>query len=297
VPGTEVQRYMINFQDPYLMDSQNSLGLSASFYDRRYYEWDEQRLNGRISVGRQLVHSLAGDLTASFAFRGEKINVHDPVVPAGSGVTELDEVVGDNALYGFGFQVAYDTRDSAFLATEGHLIELGFEQVLGTFTYPRAEVDLRKYFLIHQRPDESGRHVLSVSTRFGWTGTDTPIYDHYYAGGFSTIRGFNFRSVAPRHPAWGIVVGGEMRLLASIQYLFPITADDMMRGVVFCDTGTVERRIDTWSDHYRVAPGVGLRLTIPAMGPAPIALDFAFPVSTNPGDQEEVFSFFIGFNN
>jgi outer membrane protein insertion porin family len=33
------------------------------------------------------------------------------------------------------------------------------------------------------------------------------------------------------------------------------------------------------------------------MGPAPIALDFAFPVLTAPGDQRQVFSFFVGFNH
>ena len=94
-----------------------------------------------------------------------------------------------------------------------------------------------------------------------------------------------------------MVVGGEVRLLASVQYLFPITADDMLRGVVFCDTGTVERTIDQWNDTYRVSPGIGLRIMIPAMGPAPIALDFAFPISTHPGDHEEVFSFLVGFNH
>ena len=165
------------------MDTAVSLGLSGFYRDRRFYEWDEQRLGGRVSLGYQFTH----DLTGSFAFRGAKINIHDPIVPPNC-VDELDEVVGDNALYGFGVRLAHDTRDSAFLATEGHLIEFGLEQVVGSFQYPRVEVDLRRYFLIHERPDGSGRHVLSLSTRFGWTGTDTPIYDHYYAGGFSTIR-------------------------------------------------------------------------------------------------------------
>jgi outer membrane protein insertion porin family len=45
-----------------------------------------------------------------------------------------------------------------------------------------------------------------------------------------------------------------------------------------------------------VAPGFGLRITIPMMGPAPIALDFAFPVVKEDGDQTEIFSFFVGFN-
>jgi len=39
-----------------------------------------------------------------------------------------------------------------------------------------------------------------------------------------------------------------------------------------------------------------LRITVPAMGPAPIALDFAFPIRTNDHDDEEVFAFFVGLN-
>ena len=91
-----------------------------------------------------------------------------------------------------------------------------------------------------------------------------------------------------------IHVGGDFELLASAEYMFPITADDMLRAVVFCDTGTVEPSINHWNETYRVAPGFGLRIAIPAMGPAPIALDFAFPVASQESDSKEVFSFFIG---
>ena len=48
-------------------------------------------------------------------------------------------------------------------------------------------------------------------------------------------------------------------------------------------------------DNFRVAPGFGLRITIPAMGPAPIALDFAFPIAKADTDLTQVFSFFVGF--
>jgi len=91
-----------------------------------------------------------------------------------------------------------------------------------------------------------------------------------------------------------VQVGGHFMALASAEYMFPLTADDMLRAVVFCDTGTVEKSIDSWEDKYRVAPGFGLRITVPQMGPAPIALDFAFPVSSSEFDREEVFSFFLG---
>jgi outer membrane protein insertion porin family len=135
--------------------------------------------------------------------------------------------------------------------------------------------------------------VLGLKTTAEITGDDTPLYEHYFHGGYSTIRGFDYRGASPRVNT--VPIGGHFGVLASMEYMFPITADDMLRGVVFCDTGTVEPSIDDWTDKYRVAPGFGLRITVPAMGPAPIALDFAFPAVNNPGDRIENFSFFVGF--
>ncbi len=293
VPGTTVQRYAVTFQEPYLFDSQVSLGLSGYFYNRIYNEYDEQRVGGRVAFGYQLTH----DWSVSAAYRGAKINITDPIDPT---IPDLAEVTGRNlALHGFGLSTSYDKRDNPFMATQGHVLEASIEQVLGSFQYPRMELDAKKYFTLHERPDGSGRHVLSVSGHAGWSGDDTPIYDRFYAGGFSTIRGFQFRGASPHvysvSAGEDAFIGGNFELLASVEYLFPITADDMVRGVVFCDTGTVEPTMDNWSNNYRVSPGFGLRICVPAMGPAPIALDFAFPVAWQPGDQFEMFSFFVGF--
>jgi outer membrane protein insertion porin family len=285
VPGTEVQRYAVNFQEPYLLNTSVGLGLSGYYYDRRYREWDEQRVGGRVSLSYQFTPDLSGVA----AFRGANIKIFDPI----ANIPELTEVLGSNALYGFELRLIHDTRDSNFLPTEGHLFQISAEQVIGSFEYPRGEIDLRQYFMLRQRPDGSGRHVLCLGGKVAVSGDETPIYEHYFAGGFTTIRGFDFREASPRN--MGIVVGGEFMLLASAEYMFPITADDALRGVVFVDTGTVEPTIDNWTDDYRVAPGFGLRITIPAMGPAPSALDLAFPVAHQQGDDIQNFSFFVGF--
>ncbi len=91
-----------------------------------------------------------------------------------------------------------------------------------------------------------------------------------------------------------VVVGGQFELLGTAEYLFPITADDALRAVVFCDFGTAEKTVAINGDQFRVAPGFGLRINVPAMGPAPIALDFATPVALAHGDQVQNFSFFVG---
>jgi outer membrane protein insertion porin family len=287
-PGSEVNRYLLSFQEPYLFDQPVSFGLSGSYFDRRFRDWDEQRLGGRVSLGYQWVER---DLSATLSYRGESVNIHDASVPT---LPELAEVLGSNSLHGFRLTMINDTRDSPFLPTQGHYFEVAGEQVIGTFDYPRITTDFRKYFLVHERPDHSGRHVISASTSIGYTGTNTPIYEHFFAGGFATFRGFDFRGASPVDTATNVQVGGEFQWLNSVQYLFPITADEMLHGVVFCDFGTVERKVEI--KDFRVAPGVGLRITVPAMGPAPIALDFAWAATHADFDDREVFTFSLGFS-
>lgn len=286
-PGTEVQRYLASWQEPYLMDTPISLNLSGSFFTRRYEEWDEERIGGRIGLGYNWTEN---DLSASVTYRGEKVNVRevgsliassDPFIAA-----KATEMQGDNTLHGFGIRVVNDTRDNPFLATEGYYLSGSLEQVLGSFDYARAEFEARTYYLLRERPDHTGRHVLVMQTRLGFMGSNAPAYDRFYAGGFGTMRGFDFRGV-------GSAVGGTFRWINTAEYMFPLSADGMINGVAFCDFGTVENGVKI--DDFRVAPGFGLRITVPAMGPAPIALDFAFPISSADTDDEQMFTFNVGF--
>lgn len=285
MPGDQVQRYLVSLTEPYLFDTQVSGSASASYYDRAFVDWTEQRTGGRFSMG----YRLSPDLSVSSAFRGERVKVRNPRV---AGVPELDEVIGANNLYGFQGRIAHDTRDVPFAPTEGHLIEFTVEHVIGDFDYTRGELDYRQHYLIFERPDGSGRHTVSNLLRVGITGSQTPVFENYYAGGFSTLRGFDFRGASPISN--GVIVGGEFRFLGSLEYMMPLTADDMLKGVVFCDYGTVEETPKFSSENFRVAVGTGLRISIPALGPAPLALDFAFPLAKADSDTEQQFSFFFG---
>ena len=289
-PGTELQRYMATFQEPYLFDTRIGLSLSASYFTRFFFDWAEARTGGRIGLGYQF--QFAPDLSVNAGFRGESVDIFNPRVLA----PDIVDMQGTNGVYGFSGGIIHDTRDSPFLPTQGHLATFEFEQVIGTYVYPRGILEGRQYFLLNERPDGSGRHVLSVGSVLGMSGPDTPAYDNFFAGGYNTIRGFVFRGASPRQAGPNgqlAIVGGPFQWLNTIEYLFPITADDTLRGVVFTDFGTVESNVSI--NNMRVAPGFGLRITLPAMGPAPIALDFAVPVAKAPFDSEQLFSFFVGF--
>ena len=289
VPGRQVQRYLVSFSDPYLLGTNYSFSMSAYLFDRRYFDWDEQRVGGRVSFGRR----LTPDLSINFGLRLENVELSDPRSTASP---QLNENLGDSDLYLFNVGLVRDTRDHPFLATEGSFLSATYTQGFGDFDYPRGDLEYRRYRLMYERPDGSGRHTVSFGTKLGFSGSQTPIYENYFAGGFSTLRGYEFRGAAPSEN--GVRVGGEFQWLNTLEYVFPITPDDMVKGVAFCDFGTVEENIEINSENFRVAPGVGLRIHMPALGiGAPLAFDFAFPVNSAENDDERTFSFYLGIKN
>ena len=210
----------------------------------------------------------------------------------------LEQVLGNNGLYGFEVGLAHDTRDNNSWPPKATYFAVSFEQVIGTYTYPHVEAwSSRRYFKLSERADGTGPARAESSatgrgspatTRRSTIATSPAASPRSAASSSAASR----PSIRPR--AW--LVGGDFELLNSVEYMFPITADDMLRGVFFVDGGTVEPTVSQWTDKYRVAAGFGLRIAMPMMGPAPIALDFGFPIVKEPGDQTQVFSFFRGLS-
>ena len=284
VPGAQVSRYVVNLSDPFFLDTQYSAGISGFYYSRFYDEFDEQRLGGRVTVGRQLTPfwSVVG------SSRFENVKIFNPTVPT---PPKLAEAVGDNALFTLGASLKYDSRDRAILPSEGTFAEFGYTQGLGDFTYPRFDAELWRYWTLAERPDGTGQHVLSVNGSLGIAGSDIPIYESYYLGGYQTLRGYDFRGVSPLQN--GVRVGGRFQTYGSVQYRFPILVNDALQGVVFSDFGTVNE--DVSLDDFRATAGFGFRVSLPqAFGPAPLAFDFAFPLTGPDFDDEQLFSFQVG---
>ena len=286
VPGANLQRYLVSITEPNLLGSDITFSGSAYLYDRNYYDWDEHRAGGKFSIGRRLTPYLS----INSGIRLESVTVDNPRLDTSS---ELNNSLGTSNLYVGNVGLVRDTRDSMLQATTGSLFSLNFSQAFGDYSYSRGDLDLKTYKLLYQRPDGSGRHTVSLGTKLGFSGNSTPIFENYFAGGFSTLRGFDFRGASPMQG--GVRVGGEFQWLNTVEYMFPLTASDSVKGVVFCDYGTVEEDIEITADNFRVAPGFGFRVSMPGAGiGAPLAFDFAFPVATAEGDDEKVFSFYLG---
>lgn len=286
VPGNRVQRYTLNWTEPNLFGySPFSLSVGGFYFTRIYRDWTEERLGARVAVG----YEVTPDLSVTTELRGEDVDISNPSTSSNAA---LNRVLGSNDMYTGRIRVAHNTRDSPFLPTEGHLLEMIYDQTFGEFDFPRGQVNLSRYFLVRERADGSGRHTFTASMRLGFTGGDTPLFENFFAGGFSTMRGFQFRGAGPVEN--GVQVGGQFQMLGSFEYMLPVTADDMLRMVAFVDYGTIEKDIEINSENFRVAPGLGARIAVPALGPAPLAFDFAFPIAYADSDSRQVFSFTMG---
>jgi outer membrane protein insertion porin family len=282
-PGTELQRYTVSWREPFLFDRPYSLGVSGYYYDRVYDEYVEGRAGGRFSLG----HQLTKEWTISGAIRIEDVNVRELAFGA---PVDYTSVRGHNFLVGPRVGLTWDTRDSFLRPTEGGIVDLSYEHVLGDFTFPIFNVEGSRYFTTMQRPDGSGKHVLAARGQVAWQGEDAPVFERFFAGGFRSIRGFEFRGVGPSEK--GFMVGGNFMMMTSLEYQVPVRANDQLYLVGFLDAGTVERDLEI--NNYRVSAGVGLRIVVPMMGPVPIALDFGVPIVRAPQDREQVFSFWVG---
>jgi outer membrane protein insertion porin family len=287
VPGTEFQRYTMSFREPYLFDSNYSGGVSGYYYTRIYTEYYEERYGGRLTLGRRLSNLW----TVSLTERIEEVNLSN-IVPGEP--IQIAQYAGNSFVAGTRLNFTRDERDNVLRPGSGSLIDFGAEWVTGTYTFPLASASASQYWTLFERKDGSGKQVLAFKSQVEWAGDNTPVFERYYAGGFNSLRGFEFRGVGPMAGPFNL--GGDFGFLNSLEYQIPVLANDNLYFVAFVDSGTVEAT--TTIKDYRVAAGIGIRVSIPQLlGPVPLAFDFALPINQAPGDHRQVFSFFLGFFN
>ncbi len=283
VPGNRLQRYSASIREPFLFDRPYSLFVSGYYRDRIFDEYTEGRLGGRVNLS----HMFTKEWSAGLGLRAENISVSN--IPFGAPI-DYTSVYGHSRLVAPSITASLDRRDSALRPTEGGRVEASYEQAFGSYTFPIVNIEGSQYFTVRQRPDGSGKHVIAMRSQFSYAGDNTPVYERFFAGGYTNIRGFEFRGVGPN--VNGFMVGGQFQFLNRIEYQIPIRANDQLYFVTFLDSGTVESKLNITD--YRVSAGFGLRIAIPMLGPVPLALDFGFPINRIGTDRTQTFSFGVG---
>lgn len=291
-PGNERSLYSLNFKEPYILDSDYFLDTKLFFFDREREDWDAQRMGGKVAIGQRF-----GDVySADVRLRAEEVEISriDPAAPA-----DVFAVDGQNVVTSVGFTIARNTTDNRIFPTTGSRITASIERagtMGGDFDFTKATATFRKFWTVEEDFFKR-KTVLSLRGQISYIfeEDEAPLFERFHAGGHSTFRGFGFRGVGPRGVTpTGVQtddpVGGDFLLLAGVEYNVPIF-QEVLRGVVFVDSGTVQK--DFALNQYRVSIGTGIRLRVPFLGSAPFAFDIAVPLAEQGEDETQVFSFDI----
>jgi len=286
MPGQIFQRYEATWRDPYFLDSR--FGLTTNFYysSRGFPEYNENRYGTRVTLDYRFQDNPIWTANFSTRVEGVELTTFPPGAPAA-----ITRDAGRHLLVGLRGGIQRDTRDSFLMPTTGSVLDLSVEQVLGSYQFPIGIAEYTKFWTVHQARDGGWKGVLAVRSQLTAMADNAPVFERVFAGGFRSLRGFQFRGVGPFDS--GFHTGGTFSFLNTVEYQLPLVANERIRLVGFVDHGTVQNSVRI--DDYRVAVGFGIRLQVPALGPLPIALDFGFPIVKNKNDVREVFSFYLGW--
>ncbi len=283
-PGTELSQAYIDWFDPRLGDKEYSLGQRVYYFQRQRESYDEQRVGYVPSVGRRFANGWYGELSA----RVEDVRVSslDSDAPP-----EVVKVKGDNFLAGPKLTFTRDRTDSRWMPSTGDRFQISYEQITGDYNFGEAMVDYRFYRTLAVDALDR-KHILATRLTAGHLFGDAPVFEKFYGGGIGSIRGFRYRGISPRSAGTDEQIGGDSLLLAGTEYSFPLYGE-MLRGVLFLDTGTVEE--DFKITAYRASVGIGVRWVIPLLGQVPMSFDLGFPISKTSEDDTQIFSFSVGW--
>lgn len=293
-PGTERQRYFISLTEPRLNDTDYSGTISGGYTTRDFREFDEARWVLRSGIGRRFGTRWRGNAV----LRSEWIELSD-IQPSRS--TDIFELEGGSQLTSLALGLNRNTIPLAdrFDPGRGTNTSIGVERagVLGgDFEYTKLTLE----HIVFATLDEDflgNKTTLKLEGQVGWVveGSDeVPVFERFYRGG-RNFRGFEFRAIAPfgerndNGERSEETVGGAWDLFLGAEIKKPLF-EDIVSVVFFVDSGTVLD--EPGFEQYRVSVGTGLRLLTP-LSPAPIALDFGFPIVKEDGDEERLFTFSV----
>jgi len=127
---------------------------------------------------------------------------------------------------------------------------------------------------------------VGLSTGFG--GQEVPLSERFFAGGATTIRGFEQNTIGPiagRQP-----LGGEGMLVINNELRVPLFS--IFDGVGFVDVGNVYGKVSDFSfSDLRETAGLGLRVRTPWFL---LRLDYGFKLDRRAGERAGRLFFSIG---
>lgn len=315
--------YTFSYLDPYFTPDGVSRGYSLFFQETDIDDrstissWSMDRFGGNINFGYPI--SEISRLSFAVGYENVKIFASDrsPLdvwqwIGYDQFAYELDGKRTQSQDYNL---VTVTGRWSASTLNRGVFATRGYSQSLALeASVPDSEIEYYKlnyrgerYFPLTNIWTIKFRGNLGYGDGYG-AQDKLPFFEHYYSGGFGSVRGYEDRSLGPRErqspqDQFGDpnAIGGNLIVEGAIEFIFPVPFvkdKRSIRTLFFIDGGNVfdtERdddvNIDFDTDEFRYSFGVGLSWIT---GIGPLTFSFSKPFNDQKDDDTKQFQFSLG---
>lgn len=276
---------LISFRNPYINDSLTSMQLDLYSTFTNYVTYFEEKQGISATFGRWFSEFIFGSITPL----AEQLNFRDATADAPEFITQQ---LGRQTTTGFRSLLSRDTRDYYLDPRTGMRTAVGFD--LGT-PYLGGSNDFYKYYV-----DVIKYTPLFLDTRFsvrarygaveGRRGKPIPLSEMFFVGGINTVRGFVFGRAGPVTSS-GSLLGAATQLMFNFDFIFPISAEAKLNGVIFFDYGKGFADADPVNFDLRPAAGLEVRWISPF---GPLRAAYGINLDPRPNERKGVFEFTVG---
>jgi outer membrane protein insertion porin family len=284
----------LTFRTPWLFEM--PVQGDATLFREREQELGYKRQSAGIAAGvlRELSREPLSDIVrirVGLRYQIERVRRYDidPTLLAGG----PDSIVeGSQIVARITPALILDHRDNLLDPGRGSLSTLSVD-VAGPYlgsqvSFVRSRIETAWYL------DWLAPVVIAVGARVGLAApygnsAALPIEDRFYAGGNSTVRGYEQDKIGPLD-AGGNPTGGNGLTILNLEARFPVWR--WVSGVAFVDSGAVVPEVgDLPSADFKTGVGGGMRIRTPV---GPIRLDVGYALNSIPGDNRWQLYFGIG---
>lgn len=281
---------LITFRNPYLNDSLTSVQLDVYRSMTNYISYFEEKSGASVTFGRWLSEYVTG----SVSLVAEQLKFKDPQVGLCPDLLPLIcRQLGSQTTTGFRTTLFRDTRDYYLDPRSGWRVgggfDLGTPMLGGSNNFYKYTIDIMKYTPLPFDTRFSARARFGVVE--GMNGKDIPLTERFFVGGINTMRGFVFGKAGPVVPNLYTIIGASKQLIFNFDYIFTISADAKLNGVVFFDYGRGFDDNEPLSLNLRKSVGIEGRWISP-FGPLRVA--YGLNLAPRTGERTGVFEFTIG---
>lgn len=197
---------------------------------------------------------------------------------------------------GVNFDLSRTNYDRYPFPTSGTMNDLAsswwFPASKNSLYYYTVNYTNQMYYPIHKGFIAMFKGVGSYGNGFATT-HELPFYKNFYAGGITSIPGFDSNSLGPKDLS-GNALGGNLFLVTQANLIFPNGISDSLRTAITLSAGNVfdtNKKVNF--SNLRYSAGVSLTWLTPFLGPVQVGVAFPFNLGSDKTNVN-VFGFNMG---